>query len=119
MEDGLPERRVSLIKHRGGINSDEHDGNSGLLCICLQWDDTVEKVNSTLLEIAANNCAETMHEATNEILTLVEFQQAEASDPECQAAAHTLRFFALHFPYDLDNFLVRQIPVDKALRKYV
>lgn len=50
LEDDLPKKMLSFMDHGEGEIDGVHDGDSKLLCICQQCNNSVETVNSALSE---------------------------------------------------------------------
>lgn len=73
--DDLTEMLKISVNHRVKINPD-HDGNPDLLGIWQQCDDTVEKINSALLSVAALAHANTTNMEMKDTPALGELLQA-------------------------------------------
>lgn len=99
---------VSKVRQGGEKIKDDDYGTSGLLRICEQCNDTVKKVNSTLLDIAAFTQLTTTCTVTKKSPRLKAFMLAQHRGRECQAAARTFVFPNSFFTYDRNNVLAQQ-----------
>lgn len=90
-----------------------------LLYICQQYDDTDNRVNRAIWQMAANEHAKMKSMITKESTMWDAFLQSQASDPECQAAAWILHLTTSLDMYSGRGVFVQQVSVDRALQKYV
>lgn len=74
---------VSLVEQGEEKISYDHERNSKVLCICQQFDDSFEMINSALLEVAAISVQRMIPTATEEPPMLKEFLSELASDSAC------------------------------------
>lgn len=91
MDDDIPELTVSSVEQRAGNINEDHDGNSHLICIFQQCDETVTTKNSKLPEVVALIHTTKTNTVTVETPRLKRFLQAQAADLESQALTHTVR----------------------------
>lgn len=99
--------------------NDDYDRKPDVLFTCQQCEDNVKTVNSDLPEEASLTHATSTHTLTEEPSRFEQFLPAQASNPECPAAAQNFRFSALTFTYDDDGVLVLQAIVVKARQVYI